>query len=198
MTADVSGSGSPYPSSYNPALISPAGQLDGIQKSGHTTISHPTALALPEDPVADDEDDLFGDADDGEDELITERGDGDTPDYQEGLDIAETPGEDQDHGIDSEMAAMLNAELGGGNTGVGDAPHTEETDESPAPGGLSTVNEINHEDLSQLLLQTEGNDGGFKEAEGFGVEGGVGMRRLATGAMEDDDDADSDSSDSTD
>lgn len=186
----------------------PAGATDGeAERDDSTKEVAGTASGTREASFEDDDDDdLFGDGDedgDGEDEPNVDTAEGGTPIDADEMDVEgnsfEEGGEEE---IDAEMAAMLDAELG--NTGEDVQknldPATGQNPDAEMPGiQFDDSAEIDSEGLNQLIQQNEEIAHEESAASGgFGVEGGVGMRRLATGVMEDDDDADSDTSGSSD
>lgn len=98
-----------------------------------------------------------------------------------------TIGDHDSESIDAEMAAMLNAELGAIDSAEAVQASAHTADESSA----IDINNLTYAGPSRTLPD-------HLIQESFGVEGGVGMRRLASGVLEDDDDGDSDSSASSD
>lgn len=134
----------------------------------------------------DDDDDLFGDGDDDEYETVEVT---DTPRR------SSTAGDDnQDYShddemapeIDDEMAALLEAELGNGMDGDDTADQDLQTLQAMQidPSGTSGM------DIDPAAGEA------YQNESAFGVEGGVGMRRLATGVIDEGDgDSDSDESD---
>lgn len=146
----------------------------------------PATPAIGVTPAAEsDDDDLFGDGDD-DDDLDTPMetpappgmtGDGEL-DAQGDLDLVEE-GEEGDGDLlepddeMDEMAALLQAEL--------DGPQVADADTGAAADAATAA-------LDEFTLADQGFGG-------FGVEGGVGMRRLASGIVPDDEDTEEDSDD---
>ena len=91
--------------------------------------------------------------------------------------------------MDAELAALLEAEL----------------NEVDAPGEMESEDAATLRELQDLAFEGPADDGDVEMSQevppaprsGFGVEGGVGMRRLANGLL-DDGDGSSDSDDSDD
>lgn len=210
MPAEVDKSSPSKPFGSSSTNGTPAGATDGeAERDNFTKEAGGEASGTREASFDDDDDDdLFGDGGDDEDgdggdEAVVGTAEGGTPVDAEEMDVEGTSFEEGgEEEIDAEMAAMLDAELG--NTG-------EEAQENlePALGEDSAAElaqmqfddsaNIDSEGLDQLMQQNEEIAREESAASGgFGVEGGVGMRRLATGVMEDDDDADSDTSGSSD
>lgn len=189
----------------SPTFGTPAGATDGeTERDDASREVVNTAGATREASFEDDDDDdLFGDGDDdaeGEEEAGAHVAGGGTHLEAEAIDIEGASFEEGgDEEIDDEMAAMLNAELGNIGEDVEGDPALGDDPAAGLPESLfSDSANIDWQDIDQLMRPDE--EVNFDEPAatgGFGVEGGVGMRRLATGVMEDDDDGDSDSSESS-
>lgn len=152
-------------------------------------------------PAADDEedeedgDDLFGDDDVDEEDMTAAISDTASPTKESGDRDPEhgTYLEQEDVMIDADMAAMLNAEMASISDSTGrldvenSTPGAENVTEYDIAMPAMDVHDIGYANsiTSHADTQIQG---------GFGVEGGVGMRRLATGVLDDDEDGDSDSS----
>lgn len=152
---------------------------EGDGEDGEWEMASPAPVAAQTEP--EDDDDLFGDGDEDEYEEVA-----DTPHLTGSID-EERHGDnfqDEDTGIDDEMAALLEAELGNG------MDDTMEQD-------LQTLEAINLEPLGTGGMDLETAVAAeYQTDSNFGVEGGVGMRRLANGLIDEGDgDSDSDESD---
>ncbi|BEJ02973.1 hypothetical protein CcaverHIS641_0101480 [Cutaneotrichosporon cavernicola] len=187
---------------------------EGEMDSNATPAATPGLLgATPAAEEYDDDDDLFGDADDGESDTGTAVANTPMPQIEVDVDMdvdadglfgddgdgdgdvdVEVQVEGVGHEVlleepDDEMAAMLQAELGDddlfddkGDDLFGDDGETAATDAAAA-----ALDEFARETDAALNASL----GGFA-----GVEGGVGMRRLASGVADDDDSSVEDSDDS--
>lgn len=164
-------------------------------------------------PAVYEEEDLFGDDDDS-----VMEGDAGTPRsaYLGEDEVGEEMEEEED-----EMARMLRESMmGGGDDAMGasgdvaspmslsgmaglassPAPGQGESDEMAAAAlaNFADAEGMQEEDLASVMmreLEMSMGAGPSGSGNGFGVEGGVGMRRLASGLAGDDDDDSSDDSD---
>jgi transcription initiation factor TFIID subunit 7 len=161
------------------------GSLHEDEDDGEDAESYEDSPARPvehSDPA--DEDDLFGDGEDDEYEEVVE-----TPsELPVDVDSQHLDDEEADiPEIDDEMAALLEAELG------------NEINAEIAEATISRALEDMEVDIpiedSEVDIGMDTADVAFQSDSGFGVEGGVGMRRLATGAL-DEGEGDSDSEES--
>lgn len=191
---------------------------EGEMDSNATPAATPGLLgATPAAAESDGDDDLFGDGDDG-DESDTGTNALNTPapvvtpamdESAMDMDLANVAGSDpQDDDADGlfdddgdedmldaddemdEMAALLQAELGGDAPAADDAELSFDADQGAAADAATAA-------LDEFVRETDALSvnppvGGFA-----GVEGGVGMRRLASGVV-DDDESSADSEDSDD
>lgn len=169
---------------------------DDGRSDSHVHDASMAATPLRESSLASDEDDLFGDGDEdyGDDDQDTPNDQGDISMQSDRQDetASESARDDNDDMIDEEMAAMLNAEL----EGTGDADDTVRVQSGEPLGGspAAPVFDLEQPELSQP--DTANFDSSSHNV--IGVEGGVGMRRLATGQFgHDADDGDSDSTGSS-
>jgi transcription initiation factor TFIID subunit 7 len=187
----------------SPAFATPTGEVerDDVSKEVGGTATGTREASFEDD---DDDDDLFGDGDDdaeGDEEAVIDTAGRGAPLDAEAMDVEGASIEEGgDEEIDAEMAAMLDAELGtiGGDASETLAMGEDLASELPQAQFIDAV-DVDSEGLEHLIRQDAALDyDGSAASGGFGVEGGVGMRRLATGVMEDDEDADSDTSGSTD
>lgn len=176
--------------------------VDEYDSAPPTPLRGPTesrgSLAEAPAEAEDDTDDLFGD----DDESVasgTEGGsarshpspaDNHDPDTSLAEAYGDLPGKEPESEED-EMAAMINASLGPDAEGVHDDfsagnPYDLGMDEADPTVTLEDVN------LDDLTFSESQHDSQYaQDGYDFGVEGGVGMRRLASGLPEDDDEDDS-------
>ena len=158
---------------------------DDVEGTGPDT---PTPDIRRSEP--DNDDDLFGDDDDYDES----EGQGNAESSNNGADPVPEFAEDESSSepepeIDAELAALLEAEL----------------NEVDAPGEMESEDAATLRELQDLAFEGPADDGDVEMSlevppaprSGFGVEGGVGMRRLANGLL-DDGDGSSDSDDSDD
>jgi len=183
---------SPIPvSMYDASNVIPEeDEDDGEEEEGGTGPASPTPDRRRGDP--DEEEDLFGDDDEdsydeeGDQEMLNSPSlySNEVPVLPEDGSSSEAEPE-----LDEEMAALLQAEL-------------NEIDE---PAEIAEDDAATLRELQDLTVERSAGDGDIEmesvitsaQKPSFGVEGGVGMRRLATGVL-DEGDGSSDSDDSDD
>jgi transcription initiation factor TFIID subunit 7 len=163
------------------------------EDGAYTAANTPTPAIAHREEEDDQDEDLFGDDDDeyetdNDDQAIAVSAD----EPAQSMPVLGDDGSssEPEAEIDEEMAAMLAAEMSAMDDIEGNEEDTEAAD--AALRDLQSMDVELQEDDSNMDF---GQDSFFDQKPTFGVEGGVGMRRLATGVM---DEGDSDSDDSDD
>jgi transcription initiation factor TFIID subunit 7 len=179
----------PVSTSDNRFSVAEEDDYDGEEDEAATAPATPTPVLRPSE--ADNEEDLFGDDDedsddeDGEHEKVDSI-DNDTQDTSMLFDDGSSSEPEQE--LDEEMAALLAAEL----------------NDIDAPPEIAADDAATLLEISGLTVERPDDDVEMEtimssaQKPAFGVEGGVGMRRLATGVLDEGDGSSSDSDDSDD
>lgn len=187
---------------------------EGDVDSNATPAATPGLLAAtPAAEEYDDDEDLFGDADDGESDTGTAAANTPLPPVEVDVDMevdvemdalfgdeaevdAVPPvggdGDEEMLEADDEMTAMLQAELGDDD---GDL-FGDDADDLFGEGGETAATDAAAAALDEFAREADAALNASIGSGFAGVEGGVGMRRLASGVVDDDDSSGEDSDDS--